>query len=83
MLAHPPVLAIEVWHIDRFIPYARNPRKNDAAVDRMAASIREFGFKIPSFGNWSVPRKKTRIEATDDDSRETVGEARRAVSLRK
>jgi ParB-like nuclease domain len=29
------------------IPYARNPRKNDAAVDRMAASIREFGFKIP------------------------------------
>lgn len=27
--------------------YARNPRKNDAAVDRMCASIREFGFKIP------------------------------------
>ena len=23
------------------------PRKNDAAVDRMCASIREFGFKIP------------------------------------
>jgi ParB-like chromosome segregation protein Spo0J len=27
--------------------YARNPRKNDAAVDRMCGSIREFGFKIP------------------------------------
>jgi DNA modification methylase len=27
--------------------YARNPRKNDAAVDRMVASIREFGFKVP------------------------------------
>jgi len=40
-------LAIQTWHIDRFIPYARNPRKNDAAVDRMCASIREFGFKIP------------------------------------
>src|SRR5580693_5301349 len=40
-------LQIEVWHIDRFIPYARNPRKNDAAVDRMCGSIREFGFKIP------------------------------------
>jgi len=37
----------EVWLIDRFIPYARNPRKNDAAVDRMIASIREFGFKVP------------------------------------
>ncbi|MGA2725526.1 MAG: DNA modification methylase [Bryobacteraceae bacterium] len=38
---------METWSIDRFIPYARNPRKNDAAVDRMCASIREFGFKIP------------------------------------
>jgi DNA modification methylase len=36
-----------MWPIERLIPYARNPRKNDAAVDRMAASIREFGFKIP------------------------------------
>src|SRR5437016_9190659 len=38
---------IEMWPIGRLIPYARNPRKNDAAVDRMAASIKEFGFKIP------------------------------------
>jgi ParB-like chromosome segregation protein Spo0J len=38
---------VEMWLIDRLIPYARNPRKNDAAVDRMAASIQEFGFKIP------------------------------------
>src|SRR5450759_5265420 len=35
------------WPIDRLIPYARNPRKNDAAVDRMCGSIREFGFKVP------------------------------------
>jgi hypothetical protein len=27
--------------------YARNPRKKDTAIDRMCASIREFGFKIP------------------------------------
>src|SRR6202051_4165859 len=27
--------------------YARNPRKNDAAIDRMVASIQEFGFAIP------------------------------------
>src|ERR1700730_18352531 len=38
---------IEIWPIDRLVFYARNPRKNDAAVDRMVASIREFGFKIP------------------------------------
>lgn len=33
--------------IDRLIPYARNPRKNDAAVDAVAASIKEFGFRQP------------------------------------
>ncbi|MGD1093120.1 MAG: DNA modification methylase [Bryobacteraceae bacterium] len=38
---------IEIWPIDRLVFYVRNPRKNDAAVDRMCASIREFGFKIP------------------------------------
>jgi DNA modification methylase len=38
---------VQHWQIDRLIPYARNPRKNDSAVDRMAASIQEFGFKIP------------------------------------
>src|ERR1700752_4106215 len=38
---------IQIWHIDRLVLYSRNPRKNDAAVDRMCASIREFGFKIP------------------------------------
>src|SRR5208283_2877933 len=31
----------------RLVFYARNPRKNDAVVDRMCSSIREFGFKIP------------------------------------
>ena len=38
---------VQIWHIDRLVFYARNPRKNDAAVDRMCSSIREFGFKIP------------------------------------
>jgi len=40
-------LQIQLWPIDRLVPYVRNPRRNDAAVDRMCASIREFGFKIP------------------------------------
>src|SRR5215475_3418857 len=43
----PSTYIIEVWSIDRLREYSRNPRKNDAAVDRMCASIREFGFKIP------------------------------------
>jgi DNA modification methylase len=38
---------IQTWPIDKLVVYARNPRKNDAAVDRMCDSIREFGFKIP------------------------------------
>ncbi len=40
-------LQIQIWPIDKLVFYARNPRKNDAAVDRMCSSIREFGFKIP------------------------------------
>lgn len=28
-------------------PYEKNPRKNAQAVDAVAASIREFGFKVP------------------------------------
>src|ERR1700690_2024564 len=43
----PLELRIEMWPIERLVEYPRNPRKNDAAVDRMCASIREFGFKIP------------------------------------
>jgi hypothetical protein len=33
-------LQIQLWPIDKLVFYARNPRKNDAAVDRMVASIR-------------------------------------------
>ena len=47
MLTHPSTQHIELWSIERLVEYPRNPRKNDAAVDRMCASIREFGFKIP------------------------------------
>lgn len=34
-------------NIDELMPYEKNPRKNDAAVDKVAASIQEFGFKVP------------------------------------
>src|SRR5271169_1190441 len=40
-------MQIELWPIERLREYPRNPRKNDGAVERMCASIREFGFKIP------------------------------------
>ena len=40
-------LKVEQWPIERCVAYARNPRKNDEHVDRMASAIREFGFRIP------------------------------------
>jgi DNA modification methylase len=40
-------MQVTMWPIDRVIPYHRNPRVNDGAVDAVAASIREFGFRQP------------------------------------
>lgn len=40
-------MKIEMVETDRIVPYARNPRKNTAAVDKVAASLREFGFRQP------------------------------------
>ena len=37
---------IEVY-TEELIPYANNPRNNDSAVDAVANSIKEFGFKVP------------------------------------
>jgi len=47
MIQSPQQTQIQTWNIDRLVPYARNPRKNDAAVDRMCGSLREYGFKCP------------------------------------
>jgi DNA modification methylase len=39
---------IELWLIDRLIPFARNPRTHsDAQIAQIAASILEFGFNNP------------------------------------
>lgn len=38
---------IVLMPIDKLIPYARNPRKNDGVVTQMVSSIKEYGFKIP------------------------------------
>jgi len=40
-------MEIEMIPISEVIPYENNPRKNDKAVDVVAKSIKEFGFKVP------------------------------------
>ncbi len=40
-------MTIETWPIDRLIPYDKNPRLNDDAVEAVARSIQEFGFRQP------------------------------------
>src|SRR5436305_12974577 len=38
-------MQIELRKLSEIHPYENNPRLNDAAVDAVAASIREFGFR--------------------------------------
>lgn len=40
-------LEVQQMPIEKLVGYARNPRKNDAVVDKMVESIKEFGFRIP------------------------------------
>jgi len=40
-------MKIEMWKIAAVKPYEQNPRINDAAVDSVSASIKEFGFRQP------------------------------------
>jgi DNA modification methylase len=40
-------LKVELMNIGDIKPYLNNPRLNDQAVDAVAASIREFGFRQP------------------------------------
>jgi len=40
-------MQVELTDIQRVIPYARNPRRNDQAIDKVAASIKEYGFRQP------------------------------------
>ena len=40
-------MKIEKLKIEEIIPYARNPRVNAVSVDKVASSIKEFGFRQP------------------------------------
>jgi hypothetical protein len=42
-----PSYLVEEIEVTRLIPYWRNPRKNDKAVEKVAESIRQFGFQQP------------------------------------
>ena len=42
-----PNLNIEIRDISTIRPYEKNPRLNDKAVDPVAASLKEFGFRQP------------------------------------
>ena len=38
---------LENLNITQIKPYEKNPRKNEKAIDKVAQSIKEFGFKQP------------------------------------
>ena len=40
-------MKIELRNINEITPYENNPRINDQAVDTVAKSVREFGFRQP------------------------------------
>ncbi|MCM1259639.1 MAG: ParB N-terminal domain-containing protein [Prevotella sp.] len=56
------VLNIEV---SKLKPYKNNPRKNDSAVNAVAESIKEFGFKVPIVidSNYEIVAGHTRYKA--------------------
>jgi DNA modification methylase len=38
---------VEVWPLEKIIPYQNNPRDNEAAIDKVMASLRTFGWQQP------------------------------------
>lgn len=58
-------LTIIYRDLSELIPYDKNPRNNEAAVDPVAESIREFGFKVPIIidGNDVIVAGHTRLLA--------------------
>lgn len=65
---------IKELSISQLHEYDNNPRKNDGAVDTVAASIREFGFKVPIVidGDNVIVCGHTRVKAAQKLGMETV-----------
>ena len=51
--------------VEDLIPYVNNPRQNDQAVDAVASSIKNFGFKVPIVvdGSNEIVNGHTRLKA--------------------
>ena len=60
-------MKIEYLKTSELIPYENNPRFNDDAVEAVANSIREFGFKVPIIidGNNVIVAGHTRLKASE------------------
>ena len=58
-------MKIEYININNIKPYKNNPRKNDNAIDKVMASIKEFGFKNPIIvdKNMEIITGHTRLKA--------------------
>ena len=61
-------------NVDKLTPYAMNPRFNDSAVDAVANSIRDFGFKVPIVAdkNGVIVAGHTRLKAAKKLGLKTV-----------
>jgi len=60
-------MVIELWSIGSVHPYEKNPRNNDAAVEALARSIREYGFRQPIVvdGSGTIICGHTRLKAAE------------------
>lgn len=58
-------LKITYKKTEDLIPYINNPRNNDGAVDKVASSIKNFGFKVPIVvdGDNEIIAGHTRLKA--------------------
>ncbi|MGV3483346.1 MAG: DNA modification methylase [Planctomycetaceae bacterium] len=85
-------MLVELWPIDRVKPYERNPRINDGAVDAVAKSITEFGFRQPlvvdtdgvlivGHTRWKAAKKLGLIEVPVHVARDLEPEAVRAYRI--
>lgn len=67
-------LKVEYRNVADLNPYANNPRLNDGAVDAVAASIKEFGFKVPIVvdSDGVIVTGHTRVKAAEKLGLESV-----------
>ena len=59
------IMELQMMAINDLIPYVNNPRQNDDAVDAVASSIKNFGFKVPIVidGQNEIINGHTRLKA--------------------